>query len=43
MTERDHVQHFIDSIPEPTLVPRIVGKEVGSVRNNRHELIERAS
>ena len=34
MTERDQVQHFIDTIPEPNLVPRIVGKEVGPVRNN---------
>ena len=39
MTERDQVQHFIDTIPEPNLVPRIVGKEVGSVRNNGPQLI----
>jgi putative SOS response-associated peptidase YedK len=39
MTDRDQVQHFIDTIPEPTLVPRIVGKEVGSVRNNGPQLI----
>ncbi|MHA7284617.1 SOS response-associated peptidase family protein [Arthrobacter sp. TMS2-4] len=39
MTERDQVQHFIDTIPQPTLVPRIVGKEVGSVRNDGPELI----
>lgn len=38
MTERDQVQHFIDTIPEPNLVPRIVEKEVGSVRNNGPEL-----
>ena len=42
MTERDHVQHFIDTIPEPNLVPRIVGKEVGSVRHSGPQLIESA-
>jgi hypothetical protein len=34
MTARNQVQHFINAIPEPKLVPRIVGKEVESVRNN---------
>ena len=43
MTERGQVQHFIDTIPEPTLVPRIVGKDVGSVRNNSPDLIEPVS
>ena len=38
-TERDQVQHFIDTIPEPHLVPRIVRKEVGSVRDNGPQLI----
>ncbi|RJT76983.1 SOS response-associated peptidase [Arthrobacter cheniae] len=42
MTARDEVQHFIDTIPEPNLVPRIVSKEVGSVRNNGPELIRPA-
>ena len=42
MTERDQVQHFIDTIPEPNLVPRIVGKDVGSVRNNGPQLIQPA-
>lgn len=42
MTERDQVQQFIDTIPEPNLIPRIVGKEVGSVRNNGPQLIEAA-
>ncbi|WP_434995442.1 SOS response-associated peptidase [Arthrobacter sp. Ld5] len=40
MTERNQVQHFIDTIPEPNLIPRIVGKQVGSVRNNGPHLIE---
>jgi putative SOS response-associated peptidase YedK len=40
MTERDEVQHFIDTLPEPSLVPRVVGKEVGSVRNNGPQLIK---
>ncbi|BBE24525.1 hypothetical protein MN0502_34080 (plasmid) [Arthrobacter sp. MN05-02] len=39
MTERDQVQHFIDTILEPNLVPRIVGKEVGSVSNNGPQLV----
>ncbi|MGV0108991.1 SOS response-associated peptidase family protein [Arthrobacter sp. CP30] len=39
MTERNQVQHFIDTIPEPNLVPRIVSKEVGSVRNNGPQLV----
>jgi putative SOS response-associated peptidase YedK len=39
MTERGQVQHFLDTIPEPNLIPRIVGKDVGSVRNNGPELI----
>ncbi|WP_104181870.1 SOS response-associated peptidase [Arthrobacter sp. B0490] len=37
MTERDQVRHFTDTIPEPNLVPRIVGREVGSVRSNGPE------
>lgn len=40
MTERDQVQHFIGTIPEPHLVPRIVAKEVGSVRNDGPQLIK---
>lgn len=40
MTERDQVQPFIDTIPEPNLIPRIVGKEVGSVRDNGPKLIQ---
>ncbi|MHA7261572.1 SOS response-associated peptidase [Arthrobacter sp. TMN-37] len=40
MTERNQVEHFIDTIPEPNLVPRVVGKEVGSVRNDGPHLIE---
>lgn len=39
MLELDQVQHFIDTVPEPDLVPRIVGKEVGSVRNDGPQLI----
>lgn len=40
MTKRHHVQHFTGTIPEPNLVPRIVGKEVRSIRNNGPQLIE---
>ncbi|WP_422390216.1 SOS response-associated peptidase [Arthrobacter sp. N1] len=39
MTERDQVQRFIDTIPERNLIPRVVGREVGSVRNNEPQLI----
>lgn len=34
------VQHLLDSIPDHTLVPRLVGSRVGSVRNNGPDLIE---
>lgn len=40
MNDRDQVQHFINTIPESNLVPRVVGKEVGSVRNNGPQLVE---
>ncbi|RJT75984.1 hypothetical protein D6T63_17130 [Arthrobacter cheniae] len=39
MMKRDQVQHFIDTIPKPNLIPWIVGKEVGSVRNNGPQLV----
>ncbi|MFJ6003394.1 SOS response-associated peptidase [Arthrobacter sp. NPDC092385] len=39
MTERDQVQRCIDTIAEPNLVPRIVGKDVGSIRNDGPQLI----
>jgi hypothetical protein len=39
MTDRNQVQHFIDTVLEPNLIPRIVGKEVGSVRNDGPQLI----
>ncbi|PPB49706.1 hypothetical protein C4K88_08540 [Arthrobacter pityocampae] len=36
---RPAVQELLDAIPDPSLVPRIVGKQVGSVRNNGPDLI----
>lgn len=39
-TGRNEVQHLLEAIPEPKLVPRIVSTRVNSVRNNGHELIE---
>lgn len=39
MTDKADVQHFINSIPEPVLIPRVVGKDVGSVRNDGPHLI----
>ncbi|WP_035772497.1 SOS response-associated peptidase [Arthrobacter sp. Br18] len=34
------IQHLLGSIPDPALVPRLVGSRVGSVRNNGPDLIE---
>lgn len=39
LTDKDGVQSLLDSIPDPELVPTVVGPEVGSVRNNGPELI----
>ena len=41
-TKEADVRALIDSMPEPHLVPRIVGDRVNSVRNNCPELIEPA-
>lgn len=41
-TKEADVRALIDSMPEPHLVPRIVGDRVNSVRNNGPELIEAA-
>ncbi|WDF34132.1 SOS response-associated peptidase [Arthrobacter agilis] len=37
---RPVVQELLDAIPDPQLVPRLVGPRVGSVRNDGPELIE---
>lgn len=37
---RPAVQELLDAIPDPHLVPRLVGPRVGSVRNNGPDLIE---
>ncbi|WP_155853828.1 SOS response-associated peptidase family protein [Arthrobacter sp. H5] len=42
ITGKADVQGLIDAIPEAHLVPRVVGKEVGSVRNNGPQLINPA-
>lgn len=39
-TDKNQVRELVDAMPEPHLVPRVVGKEVGSVRNNGPQLIE---
>jgi len=39
LTDKNDVQHLLDSLPEPTLTPRIVSTRVNSVRNNGPELI----
>ena len=41
-TDKSAIADFIDAVPEPHLVPRVVGPEVGNVRNNGHELIDPA-
>lgn len=42
LTDKSDVQHLLDSLPEPTLTPRIVSTRVNSVRNNGPELVEPA-
>ena len=37
---RPAVQELLDAIPDPHLIPRVVGPRVGSVRNNGPDLIE---
>ena len=39
LTEATGVQQLLDAIPEPVLTPRVVSREVNSVRNNGPELI----
>ncbi|MDI2035943.1 hypothetical protein PJL15_03077 [Paenarthrobacter nitroguajacolicus] len=34
LTDKADVRHLLDSLPEPTLTPRIVSTRVNSVRNN---------
>jgi putative SOS response-associated peptidase YedK len=40
LTDKDGIQHLLDSLPELTLTPRIVSPRVNSVRNNGRKLIE---
>jgi putative SOS response-associated peptidase YedK len=42
LTDEANIQHLLDSLPEPTLTPRIVSSRVNSVRNNGPELLEPA-
>ena len=42
LTDKADVQYLINSLPEPTLTPRVVSTRVNSVRNNGPELIEPA-
>ncbi|MPY12334.1 hypothetical protein FNH21_16735 [Arthrobacter sp. KR32] len=37
---RPAVPELLDAIPDPHLLPRLVGPRVGSVRNNGPELID---
>ena len=40
ITEKADVRALVEAMPEPHLIPRPVGKAVGSVRNNGPQLIE---
>jgi len=40
LTDKSEIRSLLDAIPDPVLVPREVGKAVGSVRNNSPELVE---
>jgi|UPI00039F0E3E putative SOS response-associated peptidase YedK len=40
LTDKAEVQQLLDSLPEPTLPPRIVSTRVNGVRNNGPELIQ---
>lgn len=40
LTDKNEIQHLLDSLPEPELVPRVVSTRVNSVRNNGPELID---
>ncbi len=42
-TSTPDVQRLLEAIPEPRLVPRVVGTRVNSVRNNGPDLIEASS
>lgn len=42
LTDKDDIQHLLDSLPDPTLTPCVVSARVSSVRNNGPELIEPA-
>ncbi len=42
-TSTADVQRLLEAIPEPRLVPRVVGTRVNSVRNNGPDLIEASS
>lgn len=35
MTERGQVPKFTDTLPDPNIVPRIVGKDIGSGAKQR--------
>lgn len=39
LTDNADIQHLLDSLPEPALVPRVVSTRVNSVRNNGPELL----
>ncbi|WHP58996.1 hypothetical protein QMY03_19060 [Arthrobacter sp. KFRI-F3372] len=42
LTDKNDIQHLLNSLPDPTLVPRIVSTRVNSVRNNGPELLQPA-
>lgn len=42
LTEKSDVRSLLDAIPDPHLVPTVLGPEVGNVKNNGPGLIEPA-
>lgn len=40
LTDKAEIRSLLDAIPDPELVPRVVGKAVSNVRNNGPELVE---
>ena len=42
LTDKNDIQHLLDTLPEPVLTPRVVSTRVNSVRNDGPELIEPA-
>lgn len=40
LSDKAEIRSLLDAIPDPELVPREVGKPMGTARNNGPELVE---